>query len=74
MYGDIKMSTTCHNLDCPEHDTCIHNIHKDGMRKKEACPGDQYYMSAKQGIWTDYVRKCEERGAEPMPYNIYFEH
>lgn len=68
------MNTTCHNSECPDHGTCTHNIHRDGMRNKSHCPEGHYYMSAKQGIWVEYTRKCEENGTERMPYNIYFEH
>ena len=68
------MRTTCHNSECPDYETCTHNIHIDGMRKKGSCPEGQHYMSMKQSIWAEYIKKCEENGAEPMPYNIYFEH
>lgn len=68
------MRTTCHNLECPGHDACTHNIHRDGMRDRNECPEGQYYMSAKQSIWADYVKKCEENNTERMPYNLFFEY
>lgn len=59
--------TTCGNGNCGKRSTCEINIwtHAGDM---PAC-----YMSKKQGIYSNYVNKCEETGETPMSSNIYFE-
>ncbi len=71
-------NTTCHNFECPQIETCMFNIWR-AHENPAPCmgkdkPGFGDYLSAKQSIYKDYVKKAKERGEEkPMNSTEYFE-
>ncbi len=72
----MNRNTTCHNFECPHIETCTFNIWEAPESKGPCMDGKNDsgdYLSAKQAIYGDYIKKAAAQKEKPMSRTEYFE-